>query len=259
MAQPNPFRPVFSLSNSDVLNHAPYETHERHRHRAGFLAMVLEGGYTEVGDTGVWVLQQGDVIAHAPFEAHHNYVGSRGAKVLLLPLVACSSSPLRSVSDIDLVVRLASRCVSEAAQYVVRESDQKSQPLTDQIDLLAYHIRRDPSLRLDHWCETNGAAPAVVSRNFRKRFQCSAQQYRLASKVRLAIDAITRSDRSLISIAHECGFADQAHMSRAVHAHTGLTPTMLRKRAAPVEHLAKVGSGSQTNVENEASLMGHSL
>lgn len=237
MAKPNPFRPVFSLSNSDVLNHAPHETHKRHRHRSGFLAVVLEGGYTEVGDTGVWTLQQGDVIAHAPFEAHHNYVGSRGAKVLLLPLIAFSSSPLGSVSDIDLIVRLASRCVREAAQYVVRESAQKSQPLSDQVDLLACHIRHDPRLRFDQWCERNDVDPAVVSRNFRKRFQCSAQQYRLASKVRLAVDAITRSDRSLISIAHECGFADQAHMSRTVHSHTGLTPTLLRGHAAQLADL----------------------
>jgi len=238
MAQPNPFRPVFSLSNTDVLNHAPHETHKRHRHRAGFLSVVLEGGYTEVGDTGVWTLQQGDVIAHAPYEAHHNYVGMKGARVLLLPLLALSSNPLGSVPDIDLVVRLASRCAKEAARYVVRESDRKTQPITDQVDLLACHIRQDPRLRLDHWCETNGVAPEVVSRKFRKRFQCSAQQYRLASKVRLAIDAITRSDRSLISIAHDCGFADQAHMSRAVHSHTDLTPTLLRSHAAGVEDLA---------------------
>jgi len=238
MAQPNPFRPVFSLSKTDVLNHVPRETHKRHRHRAGFLAVVLKGGYTEVGDTGVWTLQQGDAIAHAPFEAHHNYAGTKGARVLLLPLVTLSSNPLGSVRDIDQVVRLASRCVKEAAQYVVRESTQKSQPPADRVDLLAYHIRQDPRLRLDHWCETNGVAPAVVSRNFRKRFQCSAQQYRLASKVRLAIDAIIRSDRSLISIAHECGFADQAHMSRAVHSHTDLTPTVLRSRTASVQHMA---------------------
>lgn len=230
MAQSQVFRPVFSLSPDDVLRHAPHEVHRRHRHKDGFTAVVLQGGYTEVGDTGVWRVEQGDVIAHAPFEAHHNYAGANGAKVLLLPMFSQKFHPLASIDDPDEVIRLASRSLADAAEYVACESQPKALVLADEVDLLAGDIRKNPALRIGRWCEINGVDPSVASRSFRKRFQCTAQQYRLAIKVRIAIDAIMRTRAKLSCVAQDSGFADQAHMCRAVYAHTGFTPVSLRNQ-----------------------------
>ena len=47
-------------------------------------------------------------------------------------------------------------------------------------------------------------------------------------RVRAALDRCAEGERELARLAAELGFADQAHLTRAVRAETGTTPAALR-------------------------------
>lgn len=221
-------RPVFSLSSRKTLCHSPGERHSRHSHAEGFIAVVLSGNYDEIGDTGSWAVEPGNAIVHAPFEAHYNGIGAKGAQVLLLPFSGSDPRPGLNLVDPDAAARIAETDPFEAARFVLDRAATISPLTTDWPDMLAADLRCRPDTKISFWARQNGLDPAVVSRGFRRHFGCSPSQYRLKSRVRAAIADIRAGDNALVAIAHECGFADQAHFSRAVRKYTGLSPTALR-------------------------------
>lgn len=58
----------------------------RHRHRQGYVAVVISGGYQEAGLGGRFDLKAGDVVVHRAFDAHLDQVERAGADVINLPL-----------------------------------------------------------------------------------------------------------------------------------------------------------------------------
>jgi AraC-like DNA-binding protein len=71
-----------------------------------------------------------------------------------------------------------------------------------------------------------------VSRGFRQVFGVAPVSFRLVQRTRRALEAAQRTCEPLCDIAVRCGFADQAHMSRAVSALTRHTPSQVRRAAA---------------------------
>jgi AraC-like DNA-binding protein len=106
--------------------------------------------------------------------------------------------------------------------------------LDDWPHYLALAIERDLHLRLDVWARDNRLAKATVSRGFRKVFGVSPSAYRAHQRARRATQLTASSQKPLANIAHGIGFSDQAHMTRAVHALTGLTPGAWRRRRVAV-------------------------
>ncbi|WP_298307247.1 AraC family transcriptional regulator [uncultured Erythrobacter sp.] len=192
------------------------------------MALVLSGSYEEIGDTGSWAVAPGDVIVHSPFEAHYNGIGTRGAEVLLMPIQSFRKHALLALDDPDEAVRLSQKSPEVAAAYVLKNARNRASNVRDWPDLLAQAIREEPDLQITQWALGIGLDPAVVSRGFRRHFDCSPSQYRLKSRVRAALPAIASNEGTLGDIAHDCGFSDQAHFSRAIRSATGLSPTGLR-------------------------------
>ena len=80
----------------------------RHRHRDGYITVVLSGGYHEAGLDGRRMLTPGDVIVHGPYDAHLDGVGARGAELVNLPLPFDLSLPSAfRIEDADAIARLA--------------------------------------------------------------------------------------------------------------------------------------------------------
>lgn len=101
---------------------------------------------------------------------------------------------------------------------------------SDWPDALAAALRLDPSLQLRRWAAAQGLAPATLSRGFSATFGITPARYRADLRLFLALQALARRDaQPLAQLAHGHGFADQAHLSRAVRAATGLSPTQLRR------------------------------
>ncbi len=216
------------------MRHAPSENLPRHRHDEAFAAIVLSGGYVEAGDTGRHRCEPGDVVLHRACEQHLDRFDRAGAEVLVLPLPLVWSAPAHGrIADPDRLAHLAERDIEAAVESLLTQMEAKPSSPSDWPDLLAQALRADPALCLSAWSHQAGLHLGSVSRGFRQVFGVTPAAYRLAQRAQHAIDALLRTDTPLSAIAHDCGFADQAHMSRAVLRVANLTPGALR-RSGPI-------------------------
>jgi len=212
------------------MRHPPREVIRRHRHDEGFVALVLEGTYVESGDTGHHRVSAGDVIVHNPWESHVNAIGGRGAQVLVLPFSNRWELAARgTIADPDRVARIAARDGRAAIEEMAETFTPVATEPADWPDQLAADLRRDPGLELGTWAEAKGLHPAGLARGFRAMFGVTPADYRLQQRAHRALAAILHSPAELAHIAYEEGFADQAHMTRAVRRVSGTTPASIRR------------------------------
>lgn len=214
------------------MQHASEERRARHCHRHGFAAVILSGGYLEAGDEGRWTVGPGDVLVHRAFESHLNSFARGGTDVLILPLKADNDAVLTgTVDDPDLLVRIAERDEAAAVEAFLAMLRPKTAGAEDWPDLLARALREEPELSLTDWAEGVGLRPESVSRGFRQAYGLTPRTYRLVVRARRAFQDLLRTEVSLAEVAAQTGFADQAHMTRAVVQLTGRPPGWWRKAA----------------------------
>jgi AraC-like DNA-binding protein len=204
----------------------------RHTHAGAYAAVVLSGGYEESGTWGRFRVRAGDVLLHDAFDAHLNRFEPQGATILNLALTGVQNGfRAGRVADPDAIARTAERD-PQAAVYVLAAQLREISPVVDDWpDLLANEMVRDPSCRLDHWANAHDIVPETLSRGFAKVYGTTAARFRAEIRARRAFGQIIRTGISLVEIAAVIGFADQAHMTRAVRALTGATPTYWRSKS----------------------------
>jgi AraC-like DNA-binding protein len=71
-------------------------------------------------------------------------------------------------------------------------------------------------------------SPSHLSRAFRTQTGETLSRYRNRVRVRLALERLAAGERSLSRLAVDLGFADHAHLTRAVRAEHGAPPSQLR-------------------------------
>ncbi len=210
--------------------HAANERLPRHRHAEGYIAVVLGGGYEEAGDEGRFAAQPGMVVVHGSWTAHLDRFGARGAKVLNLPPVPGLAPGIGTIDDPDMAVRLATCDPRAAAVFVAERFRAGAARHADWPDLLAAALRADPDLAITHWAHSIGLDPASVSRGFARAYGTSPKRFRVEARTRRALAALRGWRGTLAGLAADQGFADQAHLARAVAAMTGLPPVRLRAK-----------------------------
>ncbi|HEY3814810.1 MAG TPA: AraC family transcriptional regulator [Caulobacteraceae bacterium] len=212
------------------MRHGSSERLPRHPHETAFAAIVLTGGYVEAGDTGRHGLTPGDVLMHRAWESHLDRFGRGGAEVLILPIQERDiGAQTGRVADPDALARLAEGDPVAASRHLFLAFEAKTASPDDWPDLLASALCSDPDLSLGHWADGQGLHLGSLSRGFRQVFAVTPSAYRVIQRTRRAVNAVRRSDAPLHRIAQDCGFADQAHMSRAIRGMTRSTPSALRK------------------------------
>ena len=202
---------------------------ERHRHDGAYVAVVLSGGYEEYGNRGCLRVAAGDVLLHRAFDAHLNRFPRSGAVILNLtdpaPLPAVA---MGRIADPDAIARTAERD-SRAALALLRE---QLQPLerapADWTEELARHLLADPQCCLGSWAKAHGLRPETVARGFRRVFGVTPAVFRAEGRAHRAFGMIVGTDAPLAAVAASAGFADQAHMTRAIRALTGVPPGVWR-------------------------------
>jgi AraC-like DNA-binding protein len=213
-----------------ITRHASGDRLPRHRHAEAYAAVVLAGSYVEAGDHGRWRASPGTVIVHGEHEAHADAFGGGRTVVLNLPTAPGLTAGAGMIDDVDAVARAAERDPLAAAALAAAMLRPVA-PLDDWPDLLARALGDDPALRLDAWARTMGLAPASISRGFARAFGVSPKRFRLEARTRRAWRGIVHSREPLAAVAAAHGFADQAHMTRAVAALTGASPGALRVKS----------------------------
>ena len=196
----------------------------RHRHREAYAALVLAGGYEESGSRGRFRVCAGQVLLHRMFDAHLNGFVAGGARILNLPLLRQPSFGLGAVGDPDYIVRLAESDLPAATEALLAQVRPLKPRPADWPDLLAQELCGSATLSLQEWADRHGLAPATVSRGFRRVFATSPARFRAESRAQQALALIGRGTDSLAAIAARAGYADQAHMTRAVTGLTGRAP-----------------------------------
>jgi AraC-like DNA-binding protein len=208
--------------------HSAYDQMPRHRHGEAYVALVLAGGYVEAGDRGRLRIEAGQAVFHDRHESHRNEFCGHGAQVLNLPVPAGSISQVQGqVADGDAIARLAERDLAQAAELLRSTFLPCSARLDDWPDALASAIANDPALNLAAWADAEGIAPQSLSRGFRRAYGISPKRYRLELRVAQALRRLPGWRGSMAMLAAEAGFADQAHMTRAIVEITGAAPTRL--------------------------------
>jgi AraC-like DNA-binding protein len=209
--------------------HAPYEVLPRHQHAHGFAAVVLAGHYSEAGDTGRHRLAPGDVLVHRAYESHIDRFEAAGGDVLVIPLTQPWPGPmLGRVRDADDVVHVAEHDPLEAAGALAGKIVARASELHDWPDLLARVLNADPALALGPWASERGLHPGSLSRGFRQIFGITPAGFRLVARTHRAIRALRETRAALGDVAYACGFADQAHLTRAVRAMCAMPPSRVR-------------------------------
>lgn len=214
-----------------ITRHARGAHLPRHRHAEPYFAVVLAGGYVEAGDGGRWRAGPGTVMVHGAYEAHRDSFDATETIVLNLPVPAGLAPAAGLIDDVDAIARLAEHDPSGAAMLAATMLRLGADRLVDWPDLLADALVADPALALGDWAEAIGLAPASVSRGFARAYGVSPKRYRLEARARRAFQAVAGSRASLAGIAAAHGFADQAHMTRALVALTGAPPGVLRAKS----------------------------
>lgn len=221
-------QPEFARVSSGRDHWSPGERIARHRHRQAYAAIVLSGSYEECGSAGRFRVKPGDVLIHPPFDAHLDRFSSAGACILNLSLPATTGPQTAGrITDPDEIVRAAEQDLEAARESLRRQMRSlEAQPM-DWPDALALRLRRDPSCRLDAWAHGQGLSKEALSRGFVMVFGITPTAFRAESKVQQALALMAEGTQPLTSIALAAGFADQAHMTRAVRTVTGEPPTRL--------------------------------
>ncbi|MGV0812666.1 AraC family transcriptional regulator [Mycolicibacterium boenickei] len=72
-------------------------------------------------------------------------------------------------------------------------------------------------------------SPYRLSRAFSRELGVSVTRYRNRVRIGKALDLLQSGDSTMAAVAATLGFADQAHLCRALRQHTGRTPTAVRQ------------------------------
>jgi len=96
-------------------------------------------------------------------------------------------------------------------------------------EYLACHYAQAPSV--SDIAAAAGCSPYHLSRIFRRHFGTTLHRYRTDLAVRDGYDQIVGTDRRLLDIALDLGFASHSHFSGAFVDAFGVVPSSLRRTA----------------------------
>ena len=102
--------------------------------------------------------------------------------------------------------------------------------LTDWPDRLAAALASQRDFSIEDWADEMGLAPQSISRGFRQAYGVSPKRFRLEQRTLRALRKLHNWPGTLAGLAADVGFSDQAHLTRAVLAMTGVAPHRLRHR-----------------------------
>jgi AraC family transcriptional regulator len=222
-----------------------YESTPFHEHEQPFFSLILEGESEQISGSMRRLRSRGQVFYYPAHEPHSERFGSRGGSVFAIDLpdlgIALPSRSMEITGPAALMARrlyvgaglrndaialddammsllgvlsrqstLASRCVTVAREYI--------------------HAHFRERLTLNAIAAAANVHPVHLSRAFPQRLGITVGAYVRSLRVDYAAQELCASDRPIIEIALDAGFASQAHLTREFTARIGLSPAAFRRR-----------------------------
>ena len=94
------------------------------------------------------------------------------------------------------------------------------------------HIEQNQAgrLRMSELARLAGMSESHFRRSFKRQFGVPPKEFILRQRLLSAAKCLTETDRSLLSVAFDCGFGDQSYFNRQFARHFGETPRQYRLR-----------------------------
>jgi AraC-like DNA-binding protein len=208
----------------------------RHQHFEAYATVVLGGSFEQAGYDGRYVLRPGDILIQPTLDSHASRMLSEGIQVLRLPWPRDSTfGGVYRGMDVESIRRTAASCIDDAAKEMGRMmvgAQRVESIVADWEDVVVKRIRMAPDVSIQSMADDMRLSREALSRGFRRYYGVSPVSFRSEMRTREAWLRITGTHDALSAIAIETGFADQAHMTRAIRALTHDTPSSWRNRVA---------------------------
>jgi AraC family transcriptional regulator len=240
--------------------HDPLRRLPRHHHDHPNITLLLEGSFVETFDRRSVECGPQSLLIKPAGEVHSNRYGQHGARCLVIAvqakglLQACGEpDPLNSIVNIQdrTVFDLTTRIMSEHRTRDFASPLALEGLLLELVAHIARYQRARPGTEAPRWLERArdlvhnqfyedlhlgsiaqdvDRHPVHVAREFRNHYGMTIGEYLRNRRLEFACEALARSDRPIVDIAHSAGFCHQSHLTRLIKGVTGLTPSQYRRR-----------------------------
>jgi AraC family transcriptional regulator len=234
-----------------------------HTHPRPALSFVARGSFLETTRRGVAVCGAGMLHIRPSEEPHANQFDASGTRLTIVDI------PLEQTVGDRRIRRLLGRAaivgdgtvrtLAGQLRWELHHPDQASDLAIEGLVLamLAQLVRststshapgdREPAvarlerarefidahftraLQLAEVAAVAGFHPSSFARAFKRRYEVTPWQYQRRRQIEWVKAELLRGDRSIAAIAHEAGFADHSHLTRAFHAAEGKPPCAVRR------------------------------
>ncbi|WP_343699563.1 AraC family transcriptional regulator [Caulobacter sp.] len=137
-----------------------------------------------------------------------------------------------SMMTLSLAGAIATPMTTSAIEIEVRQETARLAAWQER--KVARHIGEhlDQPITVQHLAALARLSASHFSRRFKASFGLSPRAYVIRSRLKRAQSLMRQSRTPLCDIALDCGFCDQAHMSRLFHTVIGDTPARWRRQQA---------------------------
>lgn len=243
--QAGPFRVVEKSFASDA-------SLARHEHRIAYVSFLLAGSYNEAFHQDERICLPGTVIWHPRTEAHADRFHACGGHILDLEInagwLSGAEQEFRVISRAQMfrgglpyllglkIYRQlsADSCVIEDAatellSFLFGGPVDRHRPAWFGRALEICGEIHDEQLSLARLSLLLDVHPVHIARSFRRFMGCTFGDHLAGIRIRKACELLRNSKISIVDVACASGFADHAHLCRALKKSTGLTPTSFRR------------------------------
>jgi AraC family transcriptional regulator len=238
---------------------------EPHTHDRAIFAVMLDGSFEKATSGRRLQCEPAAVWTEPAEERHANYIGARGAHVLVVqpdPAHMETFSPFgeifvsgsftrhpgvaidarRVIAELVLGDSLSPLAIdalivgmlTAATRTALREATHARTPLWLVRVRDALHDEVARPHRLADLAALADVHPSHLAHTFRRHFHVTVGQYIRNVRLNRALEQLARSDLSISEIAHATGYADQSHLTRECRRVMGVTPASYRSARAHV-------------------------
>jgi AraC-like DNA-binding protein len=235
----------------------PGSTLPPHRHERAHLLMVFAGEVFDQTSQERHRVGPGEILLRPAGIRHANHVGQSGAHLIaldLMPSLADAFQPFYGSSwasarltfamvrhlpehlrtEMAALDRISRRILPGVVEQLlgtgarVIAGGEQSEWLQQAVALLDGSFAE--GIEVDEVARRVGVSASRLSHVFRAQFGRSVGMYLRDLRVGAAARALRETEEPIAAIAADCGFSDQAHLSRTFRAQHGTTPMAYRRQ-----------------------------